>query len=190
MELDDLKQAWKIPEKLKPEAEDRDAIIRIIHRSGKGIARMIVWEGAIAVVMFSFFAIVVIFFNDRISLFHYKLVVPIVLYAIPVYYRLYRSLQFLRNLDFSRDIRSTLKAFVGYYSTTLRFYRWGSYVALIFLLVIFLTDEKFLAIDWWIQAMVVGYLLLAMAVTGPFVKRMYGSKVRDIESYLKEETKN
>jgi len=187
MELDDLRGAWKTPEKLKPEAEDREFIVRVINRSGKGITRMMLWEGIVAIVMFSFYGVVVIFFSDRVSLFHYKLIVPIVLYAIPVYYRLYRSLQFLRNLDFSRDIRSTLQIFVKYYSTTLRFYQWGSYAALLFLLVIFLTDSQFLAVDGWIQALVIGYLILAMIVTGPFVKRMYGSKAKEIESYLRDE---
>lgn len=184
MELDDLKKAWNAQQPSSPE-EERERIRQIIHRSQSGIVKMIRWEAAIGIVSMAILLIAVLF-QDGMTTYFIKLAAPLVLYAIPVYYRLHRSSQFLQTLDLSGDVRTTLTQFLGYYTRTLRFYRWGGYVAILASLALIFTEEIIQNLNWYIKGLVIALMAVAMLLIGPFVKRFYGPKARVIREYLEE----
>lgn len=184
MELDDLKKAWNAQQPPSPE-EERDRIRQIIHRSRSGIMKMIRWEVAIGAVSMGILLFAVLSQNGLTSYF-IKLAAPLVLYAIPVYYRLHRSSKFLQTLDLSGDVRTTLTHFLSYYTRTLRFYQWGGYVAILASLALIFTEEIIQDLNWYIQGLVIALMAIAMLLIGPFVKRFYGPKARIIREYLDE----
>ena len=180
MELDDLKSAWKADQNQRSEAEEREAILQIIRRSDRGISKMLKWELGVAVLAALVYLIVIFYFDQRINSFHYKLIIPIVLFALPIYYRLYRSRESLRNMDYSGDIRSTLTTFLTDYKRTLLIYQWGTYAAFVMLAIVFATDQQFMALKFWLQAAVYAYLAVGTFLAGPLVRRLYGRKVKAI----------
>jgi hypothetical protein len=189
MELDDLKNAWKTqPDPLNGGAQEK--IRNIIRRSNRGLDRMLVWEGGIGAVVAALTLLAYCLFPMEFTAFHVKLIVPIVLYAIPVLYRLFRSSRLLRQMDFSGDLRSTLSAFLNYYTTTLRYYQWGAYGLILLQLALFFTDPTFQKLTLFPKALVTGYMIFVLAMIGPFVRRFYGSKAKAIRAYLEEETGN
>ena len=180
MELDDLKSAWKADQNQRSEAEEREAILQIIRRSDRGISKMLKWELGVAVLAALVYLIVIFYFDQRINSFHYKLIIPIVLFALPICYRLYRSRESLRNMDYSGDIRSTLTTFLTDYKRTLLIYQWGTYAAFVMLAIVFATDQQFMALKFWLQAAVYAYLAVGTFLAGPLVRRLYGRKVKAI----------
>jgi hypothetical protein len=184
MELDDLKSVWKADQGQRSEVEEREVILQIIRRSDRGISKMLKWELAVGGLGALLYLVVIFYFDQKINSFHYKLIVPIVLFALPIYYRLYRSRESLRNMDYSGDVRSTLTSFLTYYKKTLLIYQWGTYAAFVMLAIVFATDQQFKTLKFWWQAAVYAYLAVGMLLAGPLVKRLYGHKVKAIEAYL------
>ena len=187
MELDDFKSLWKQSElTLGKSAPDTEEILQIISRSRRGIQRAFLADILIATAVWFTFTLTVIFFRQTVQPFLYKLVLITVLFAIPVYYRLYRSIRFLNNIDFGKDIRTNLMEFLGYYKVTLQFYRWGTYFMMIAMLIVFFTDNSFLQLGFGIRSVVVLYMVIAFVFAVPLVKWMYGKKIASLELFLKE----
>jgi hypothetical protein len=189
MELDDLKTAWKTqPDPLNGGAQEK--IRNIISRSNRGLDRMLLWEGSIGAIVVALTLVAYAVFPMEFTAFHVKLIVPVVIYAVPVLYRLFRSSRLLREMDFSGDLRTTLSEFLKYYTTTLRYYQWGAYAMILTQLGLFWFDPTFLKLSLFPKVLVNGYMLFVMAIVGPFVRRMYGSKAKAIRAFLEEETGN
>lgn len=185
MELDDLKKTWS-EQQPTTGGDDRELVRQIIHRSHRGLRWNLWLEIALGIFTLVALVMMMVFFNERMSGFFYKLTIPLVLYAIPVYYRLYRSTQFLENMDFSGDVRSTLSQFLAYYTRTLRIYQWGAYAAIGVATVLLFTDPKFLTLGWDVKAKVLVYMVLVSILIAPLVKRFYSGKARAIREYLEE----
>ena len=118
MELDDLKNAWKAQSDPR-NGGAQEKIQNIIRRSNRGLDRMLVWEGGIGGGVLLIALLVYLIIPSSFTLFQVKLIVPVIIYAVPVFYRLVRSSRFLRQMDFSGDLRSTLSEFLKYYKKTL-----------------------------------------------------------------------
>jgi len=185
MELDDLKKTWS-EQQPTVGGDDRELIRRIIHRSHRGLRWNLRWELGMGIFTLVALVLMMVFFNERMSGFFYKLTIPLVLYAIPVYYRLYRSAKFLENLDFSGDVRSTLTKFLAYYTRTLRIYQWGAYAAIGVATALLFADTKFIALSWAVKGKVLAYMALVSILIAPLVKKFYSGKARAIREYLEE----
>ncbi len=187
MELDDFKSHWRHSAKDDDKSlTDTQEILQIISRSKRGIQRAFLADILIATAVWLIFTLVVVFFRHIVMLFLYKMVFITVLFAIPVYYRLYKSIRFLHTIDFGKDIRTNLMEFLSYYKITLQFYLWGTYFMLFVMLGLFFTDDSFLQLPLWIKGVVVLYLALAFLFAGPLVRWMYGKKMESIERFMKE----
>lgn len=185
MELDDLKKDWNAQQP-STQGNDRELIRSIIHRSHRGLTRLLRWELAIGLVTLIFVVAMIAFFRGRMTGFYIKLTLPLVAYAIPIYYRLHRSARFLQNVDYSEEVRSTLSQFLRYYTRTLHFYQWGGYAAILVATLLIFTDAKFLETSWTVKGLVLGYMAFVMILIGPLVKRLYGVKAKRIREYLDE----
>jgi hypothetical protein len=187
MELDDLKESWNARNSNYPPLQTADfqTMIKSIEKSKRGIRGVFFAELCIVLFIYLGFLLVV-FWGGDVKPFMYKLVVISLMGAIPIGYRLYRAQQMMHTLDFSRDIKSNLIGFLVYYKTTLGLYRWGSYALLALLLLVFFTDSSFHELDIAFQYGTAGYILLAMLLIGPYIKKVYGSKVKSIESFLND----
>lgn len=189
MELDDLKTAWRAqPDPLNGGAQEK--IKNIIRRSNSGLNRMLVWEAGIGATFLVLTLLAYLLFPSRFTAFQLKLIVPIIIYVVPVFYRLVRSSKLLREMDFSGDLRSTLSQFLRYYTTTLRYYQWGTYGIILLQLALFYTDPTFQHLSLFGKALITVFMLLVMLIIGPFVRRFYGSKAKAIRAYLEEETRS
>lgn len=187
-ELDDLKNTWKNLQshETKPGKEERDRIKEIIGRSRKGILTALAWEIILTIIIYISFFGVVVLFPSSISSFHYKLIVIIGLFAIPVSYRLFRSALFLKQIDYGRNIRIYLTEFLAYFKTTMQFYRWGGYITICTLIAVFFTDVSFMNLQQWIQVFTLGYLITWLLALNPLIKHMYGKKIKLIEAYMRD----
>lgn len=183
MELDDLKKAWNAQQP-PPQTNDRELIQQIIHRSHRGLSKMLRWELGFGIFAIVALIVAIVFNSARMAPFMIKLIVPLVAYAIPVYYRLYHSARLLQSIDLSGDIRSTLTQFLRYYSRTLRVYQWGGYGAVLVSMVLIFTDQTMQHLNWTWKGIVLVYMIIAMLLIGPFVKYFYGSRARAIREYL------
>jgi len=188
LELDDLKNTWKKlqSDELMPEQDERRKIKEIIGRSRKGILTALAWEIILTTIIYTSFFGVVVLFPSSISSFHYKLAIIIGLFAIPVCYRLFRSASFLNQIDYGRNIHSNLTEFLVYFKTTIRFYRWGGYITICTLIVVFFTDASFIQLQGWIQILTLAYLIVFLLVLNPLIKQMYGKKIKLIEAFMRD----
>jgi hypothetical protein len=188
LELDDLKNAWKKLQsnELLPGKKECEKIREIIGRSRKGILTVLVWEIILTIIIYlSVFAVAVLF-HSRLSSYHYKLAILVGLFAIPVFYRMSRSASFLNQIDYGRNIRTNLTEFLVYYKTTIQFYRWGGYITICTLIVVFFTDASFMNLQLWIQVMIVVYLIIVFFALAPLIKTVYGSKIKSIDIFLSD----
>jgi len=188
LELDDLKNTWKNlqSDELVPEKEERGKIKEIIGRSRKRILTAIVWEIILTIIIYISFFGVVVLFPSSISSYHYKLAIIIGLFAIPVFYRLFRSVSFLNQIDYGRDIRTNLSGFLAYYKTTILFYRRGGYITICTLIAVFFTDASFMQLQLWIQVLILLYLIIFLLALNPWIKYMYGGKIKQIEAFMRD----
>jgi hypothetical protein len=188
LELDDLKTAWKKlqSKELIPEKEERDKIMQIIERSRKGILTALTWEIILTLIIYISVLAVAFLFHSRLSSYHFKLLILVWLFAIPVFYRMSRSVSFLNQIDYGSNIRTNLTEFLVYYKTTIQFYRWGGYITICTLIVVFFTDAAFLNLQVWIQGLIVVYLIIVFFALGPLIKTVYGSKIKSIEIFLSD----
>lgn len=186
MELDDLKHTWKnSSEQLDMSMRDERLKTRLteITRSKHRLVSNILFEFVVATLMYAGVALTLSFYFQQVQLFIIKLIVIIFLGTLPIYYRLYLSMRWLRKIDYGRDIKSNLEEFVRYYRTTIRIYRVGGYVLIAVLFLVFITDTSFHALEAWVQASILIYLLLCALFIKPLTNRFYGRKLKVFESF-------
>ncbi len=189
MELDDLKEQWAKPDWNKAMgASDKDVeeIHSIIANSRSGIRKMFSIEMGIGIFMYLLFGVLAIWIKDGVELFLYKLVGVITVFAIPIYYRIYLSIRLLETSDYGKDMKSHLSAFLTHYKVTMAIYQWGSYLMIIGCLVVFYTDDSFNHQSMIVKVMITIYMVIAMIITKPFLKRFYGRKVKSMEEFVSE----
>lgn len=185
MELDDLKSAWKhLDVSSSQHTLDSKEVLNLISQSHKRIKHAFVADVLIALGIWLSFVVVVIIFRQAVQLFLYKMVLTTVMFAIPIYYRLYRSIRFLTTIDYGKDIKTSLQEFIRYYKITIRYYQMGTYVMIGVLLILFFTDLSFLELALWIKGVIVLYLVLVSLLIQPLLKRIYWRKIESIESLL------
>ena len=184
MELDDFKKVWKKEDRPTITRESLQQRIDQVQKSGKKIRRAFVMEVVIIAVILLFFVGVIIIFDEAMQAFMYKLAVITFLGFLPTAYRLFQSQLWINKMDYGTDIRSNLIAFLTYYRTTLKWYRWSSFIVSILLFIMLFTDKDFLAlgIEWQIGTC--AYVLLILILTRPYLKKMYGRHVQELESFL------
>lgn len=184
MELDEFKVAWK-----KDVASDITKAlllekIRRMEKSGKKIRKAVVTETIIVGILYLLFIGVVIFFQEQLQSFMYKLVIIVSVGFSPIAYRLYQSQQWVNAIDYASDIRSNVVAFLVYYRTTIRWYWWSTVIISVLLFVMLFTDKDFLDIPrtWQIGTSV--YIMVIVLLTGPYLKKFYGRHVKEFEAFL------
>jgi len=185
MELDDFKSAWASAG-LQPTPPDHEALLTLISKTSRGIRRSVRLDTSIGIAVAVFFLVMVKIYGAAVQAFQYKIMVMAVLYAIPIYVRMFRSIRMLDKFDFGRDMKEALTEFRNYYRGTLRFYRWSTYIMLPIMAIIMLTDESFTELTIRIQIIVFVWLGLAALLTAPLVNRMYGRQLQAIENQLSE----
>ena len=188
LELDELKNTWKNLISSEPDQGkmEQKIIKEIIGKSRKRILTAFAYEIFLTSLIYvSFFAIVILY-PSSISSYHYKLVIIMALFAIPVSYRLLRSASFLNQIDYGRNIRTNLEEFLVYYKRTILFYRWGGYITIFTLIAVFLTDASFIHLQLWIQGLTLVYLIIFLLALRPLIKHMYEKKIILIETFIQD----
>lgn len=183
MELDDLKKDWKELQTVSSN-EDTPEILAIISRSRKSVRKIFAIEILIAVAIYIGFIIMVVIYGVAVPSYLYKVVMITLLLAIPIYYRLYRSIHFLENLNFGKDMKSMLTQFLIYYKNTMKIYKWGSYLMIIFIVIAFFTDKAFMELSTLFKTIFTAYLGLLSLTISPLVNRIYGRRIKGLEQLL------
>jgi membrane protein YdbS with pleckstrin-like domain len=189
MELDDLKKQWAKPDWNHAQAgheHEADAIQAILSKSKRGIRRIFSIEMGVGLFMYVLFGVLAFWVKDSIALFLYKLVAVITVFAIPIYYRIYRSIRLLETADYGKDMKTHLSAFLTHYKITMAIYQWGSYVMIIGAMIVFYTDESFMRLSLSAKVWITVYMIVCMIITKPMVKRFYGRKVKSMEAFVNE----
>lgn len=188
MELDDLKEKWKTanfqtPFELKDTLERR---ISAIERSGRGIRRLFFFEMAVAFIIYAGFVLTVWYMADRVMSYMYKLVIVTAIAMIPIAWRMYKSQKWINSMDYTKDVRSNMVDFIRYYKLTLRLYQWGTYIIVVIILIIFYTDNDFDRLQGSIKMILVIYLGVVAALTEPYIRIMYGRRIKVFENFLND----
>lgn len=189
MELDDLKEQWARPDWNNMQANhanEAEIIQGIISKSRRGIRRIFSIEVGIGLLMYILFGILAFWVKESVSFFLYKLVAVITVFAIPIYYRIYRSIRLLETADYGKDMKTHLSAFLTHYKITMAIYQWGSYVMIIGAMIVFYTDESFMRQSLSAKIWITVYMIVCMIITKPLVKRFYGRKVKSMEAFVSE----
>lgn len=189
MELDDFKNIWSEADTMEGKTLSYERIHQIltsVRRVKKRISNRFKIEIVIALIIYMSFILVVLLYKNDVQLFLYKLVVFTFIFTTPIYFRLYKSIQFLTQVNYGRDIKSNIIEFLTYYKTTLQFYKWSSYSLILVLIVLFFTDASFLELRFELQAIIIFYLLLVLAASGPLIKKFYSRDTKPMEDFLKD----
>jgi hypothetical protein len=186
MELDELKSIWKKSTTATSDSSRENApeVSRILETSRKGIGKVFAVEIVVAIVLYVGFVLMVVLSGLAIQSFIYKLIIITALFALPIYYRLYRSIRFLSDMDFSADLKSNLVQFLVHYKTSLRFYKWATYLMVIVILIFFFTDDSFIALSTSLKIGTMLYMAFVSVIVGPLVNRVYGKRIHAIEGLL------
>ncbi len=185
MELDDLKTVWNEQSIDSHDQEsERTKVMGIIKGSHRGILRSFTIDLVVAVGLNLAFVVVVFMFGSRVMPFLFKLIIAANVVAVPIYYKLYKSMMYLKHLDFGRDLKSSLESFLEYYRETLRFYKRSTVLLIVALLLLFSLDNSFQQLEFWIRMAIVFYLGIFLASTSWLVDKLYGGRIHEIESYL------
>jgi hypothetical protein len=184
MELDDFKTTWGKDVKSNMTRALLLQKVSRIEKSGRKIRKAVVVEAAIIGVLYLLFIGAIIFFNEQIQSFIYKLIIILSIGFSPIAYRLYQSQRWVNAIDYSADIRSNLVAFLTYYRTTLRWYWWSSVIISALLFVMLFTDEDFLNIPMAWQIGTCAYIVLVLLLTRPYLRNFYGKHVKEFEAFL------
>lgn len=186
MELDDLKIIWKESRtKVTTSGEPQVHILKAITQSEKRIQRVLTIEIVLTIILYGLF-FAAVFSIQNIPSYQYKLVIVVGLFAAFIFYRMYKSLRFLRRIDFGKNVHTTLIRFLLHYKITLKLYQWGGYFTILVLFLLFFTDSSFLELQLWVKGLIVVHLLITMLAVGPVVKRVYGRKIQSIERFLND----
>ncbi len=184
MELDDFKEQWRNIPALPVKKEALQQQVDALEKSGKRIRRVFLVESVIIACIYLFFISAALFFAGKIAPFYYKLVVVIFLGSATTYFRLYKSQRWINSMDYAKDLRSNLTAFLGYYKKTLSVGLWSSYLISVCLFIVLLTDHSFLALETPWKAGVLVYIIVVQLFTVPYIKKVYGKPIRSLELLL------
>ncbi len=185
MELDDLKTAWNKDAKLSITRASLQQRITQIEKSGGKIRRAFVVELIIIGTIYLLFIGMIIIFHGAIQSFLYKLVAITSIGFLPTVYRLYQSQQWINDMDYANDIRSNLLAFLTYYKTTLKWYWWSSVITSVLMVIMLFTDDDFLAMGIGWKTGTCAYIILILLLARPYIKKVYGKHIQEIEIFLK-----
>ncbi len=184
MELDDFKIAWEKDVKSNITRELLLQKINRIEKSGKKIRNTVVGEVILIGVLYLLFLGVILFFNEHMQSFMYKLIIILSVGFSPIAYRLYQSQRWINAIDYSVDIRSNLVAFLTYYRTTLQWYWWSSVIISTLLFVMLFTDEDFLGIPVAWQIGTSAYIVTVLLLTRPYLRNFYEKHIKEFEAFL------
>ncbi len=186
MELDDFKADWKRSEIVTSPVMKEDEIqrrVKAVERSRKGIRMAFLSEMAIVVVIYGLILGIFLVTEAGIQSYMYKIIIVTLLAGIPTYYRLNKSQRWINTIDYSKDVRSNLVAFLAYYKTTLRVYLWSSYGTIIVLFILFFGDDEFMELNIYLKGGIVLYMIVFFLLTGPYIKRVYGGGWRRLRGF-------
>lgn len=189
MELDDLKKQWHqaIPNASADTVKEAiEKKISNLERSGRGIRRAFWLEMLVVSVMYLCFIGILVYFNNHVMLFIYKIIGLIGLTTIPIMVRLYRMQKRTDDIDYSKDVRSNVIEFVRYYKKSLLIYEWGSYIIVVVTALMLYFDSSFMSLELKLKGLVFGYLVVVMIITRPYIYYVYGRKVSAFEDFLKD----
>jgi len=189
MELDDLKEKWRATPDQSSTVEIRDAIekkISALRRSGRGIRRVFMIEIMIVLVIYSGVLLMMWFMGERFMSYMYKIVIVTTIGSLPVVWRLYKAQKWINTMDYAKDIRTNMIAFLAYYKTTLRMYQWSTYVVVVILLVLMFTDADFMQLPLKLKLLIVGYMSTALLLTAPYIRLTYGRQTASFEDFLRD----
>lgn len=185
MELDDLKTAWNKDARPGITRESLQQRITRIEKSGHKIRRAFVLELVIIGAIYLFFVGMIFMFDGAMQSFQYKLVAITSIGFLPTAYRLYQSQQWINAMDYAHDIRSNLLAFLTYYKTTLKWYWWSSMIISMLMFIVLFTDKDFLAMSIGWRIGTCAYIILVLLLARPYIKKVYGRHIQEIEIFLK-----
>jgi hypothetical protein len=188
MELDDLKEKWKSttfqsPFDLKDTLERR---VNAIERSGKGLRQAFWIEMIIIGLIYAGFILTVWFMADRVMPYMYKLVIVTSIAMVPIAWRMYKSQKWINSMDYTKDVRSNMIEFLGYYKLTLRLYQWSTYIIIVIILILFYTDSDFGRLPGGIKTTLVIYLAAIAILTEPYIRVVYGRRITVFENFLND----
>lgn len=189
MELDDLKKQWQLTTPSTSANAIKEVIekkISKMERSGRGIKRTFWIEMSLVWGIFAFFIVLMLFFDEHIMPFMYKIVVLIGVATTPIVWRLYKMQQRVDSIDFSMDVRSNIISFVKYYRNSLLMYEWGTYIVTVITMIMLYFDPAFMAIEANVRWTFFGYMVFVMVITRPYIHLVYGKKIAAFEDFLKD----
>lgn len=188
MELDDFKESWKNARYVGKDSTEHDEkkIMEILSSSRKSFRKSLFIESLLSITIYVASIIVFILFGAMIGSYLFKLVIITTIFTIPVYYRMYSSYKFLKKIDYGSDIKSNLLKYLTYHKVSLQIYKWGVYFLVAVLVVVFLLDDTFMKLDFWVKSIIFGYFTFIILITGPLVSFMYGKRLKEIEKHKLE----
>jgi len=187
MEFEDIKTLWdhsSVSDTTYFKMGDLEEKLSSVLKQKNGIELAFRIELLITAGIYTGFIIMVLLFGKSVQSFLFKMVAVVTIIAIPVFIRLYKSIQWREGLDYSRDVKSYLAERVNYFKKTLRFYRRASYSIIAITLVAFFTDASFNNLPLYLKCIIVTYLAVFAVLVGPYTKKMYGEKVALMEDVL------
>lgn len=190
MELDDLKDIWKhnaAKDEQEINKENLADKLQLSKSSRQSIKNAFFLECAVVVFIYVAFFIFVYLFKPIIYSFIYKMLVVIFITSIPVFFRLYKSMKWMDQLDYSASIGRNVKVFLDHLKITLRIYQIISLASVIIISLICLTDSSFLALHAWIRVTIIVYLVLFGILTKPYLDRLYGKRIKSFEHFLNQD---
>ncbi len=189
MELDDLKKQWKSTNIESSGDAIRAAIekkISRLERSGRGIRTAFWIEIGFSILLYVLFGFTLWRFGTYMPTYMYKVVILITVTTAPIVWRLYKSQRWINSMDYSKDVRTNMVAFLQYYKRTLWMYTYGVYAVTLVSLVILFTDPTFIALSLQMKLSIIGYLLVICLIARPYVRFAYGKKISVFEDFLKD----
>jgi hypothetical protein len=188
MELDDLKETWRTATldssfNLKDTLQKR---ITAIESSGRGLRRTFLIEMAIVVVIYVAFIVLVWNMADKVQSYMYKLVAVTAIATVPVAWRMYKSQKWINSMDYTKDMRSNMVAFLQYYRLTVRLYQWSSYAIIVVVLLLTFMDESFIVQSSRVKFTFVIYMVAVFILTEPYIRIVYGRRISVFENFLKD----
>jgi hypothetical protein len=187
MEFEDIKALWDHSSVSDPtylKMEDFEEKLSSVLKQKNRIKLSFRIELLVTAGIYTGFIITVLLFGKSVQSYLFKMVGIVTVIGVPVFIRLYKSIQWRENLDYSRDIKSYLAERVNYFKKTLRFYRWASYSIIMMTIVAFFTDASFNKLPLYLKCIIVAYLAVFVFLVGPYTKKMYGDKVALMEDVL------
>ena len=189
MELDDLKKQWKETAAAPPPNAVSEAIekrLSTFESSGRGIRKTFVVEMTFVALIYIGFFCMMWFLNEGMEAYMYKMVIITAIATVPIVWRLYKAQRWINSMDYTADVRTNIVTFVSYFKKTLLMYEWITYVIMLTIFGILLTDSAFNILPLSIKLLVFGYVLIFTLLTRPYIRFAYGRKLSAFEDFLKE----